>query len=99
MNLERGDIGVYALAVPVKEAVVNLENLEVGEWYHIGSHDLYVVGEERLVALGVPTESVIVGEVTSLEPSIEMRAVPTEAMKIGIVKITARATREASPLP
>jgi hypothetical protein len=95
MNLERGDIGVYALAVPVKEAVVNLENLKVGEWYHIGSYDLYVVGEERLMALGVPTESVIIGEVTSLEPSTEIRAVPTEAMKIAIAKMAPMEAKKA----
>jgi hypothetical protein len=67
ISLERGDVGVYALVVPVKEAVVELENLTVGEWYHIGSYNLYVVEEEELMALGVPTRDVIIGEVTSLE--------------------------------
>ena len=76
MNLERGDVGVYALAVPVKEAVVELGSLTVNEWHHIGSYNLYVVGEEKLMALGVPAMSVVIGEVTSLETPVEVKVVP-----------------------
>jgi len=67
LNLKNGDVGVYALAVPVKEAVVDLENFEVGKWYHIGSYNIYVVAEEKLVTLGLPIGNIIIGEVKSLE--------------------------------
>jgi uncharacterized membrane-anchored protein YhcB (DUF1043 family) len=67
LNLENGDVGVYALAVPVKEAVVDLESFEVGKWYHIGSYNIYVVAEEKLVTLCLPIGNIIIGEVKSLE--------------------------------
>jgi hypothetical protein len=67
ISLESGDVGVYALAIPVKEAKGNLEDLPVGEWIHVGSYNLYVVEESNLMALGIPAENVVIGGVISLE--------------------------------
>jgi len=67
INLGRGDIGVYALATPIKEAKGNLEELPIGEWIHVGSYNLYVVEESNLMALGIPAENVVIGRVLSLE--------------------------------
>jgi hypothetical protein len=67
INLGRGDIGVYALATPIKEANGALEELPVGEWIHVGSYNLYVVEESNLIALGIPTENVVIGGVIHYE--------------------------------
>ena len=66
MSLESGDIGVYVLVVPVKVAEVELGSLTVGERYHIGSYDLYVVEEPKFAALDIPAENVTIGEVVKI---------------------------------
>ena len=71
VSLESGDIGVYASVVPIKAAEGELQNLTLGEWSHIGSYDLYVVEEQKFVLMSIPAENIIIGNVTSLESSVE----------------------------
>jgi len=67
MSFKGGDVGVYALVVPLSEGEVELESLTLNERHHIGSYNIYVVEEPQLVTLGIPTENITIGEVKSLE--------------------------------
>jgi len=55
LNLEEGDIGMYASLIPVDVAKTQLEALPVGEWHRIGTYHLYVdIKPEYLMTLGQP---------------------------------------------
>jgi len=64
LDLDEGDVGIYALSIPTMAGAVIVEDLPIGEWSYVASYDVYTVMEPTLVSLGLTADDIIIGPVS-----------------------------------